>query len=981
MYERNDPGKRRGERGFTLIEALVSVVVMSLLVLLVVTMFQSSNKMTRKATVQGDSQQSARVAVDMITRDLRSTGYDLDVANGQQAIVYASPWDIIFNANVNPSQDDAMAPGTPEAIDIALAPATVPPGGPLYSPTATFTSGAETIRFTLDSSGDGVLDANDLDDDAEEATPNPRDFVLLKEIYGAAGDGTNGGNGEPVAMVRGPVADQDGLLPTPLFQYWLDDDDDEATPEILWGDGNADGSLSQGEIAALTPVPNASLALITRSVITVTGEDSESDGKTDYRTRQMISSVAFRNYVRRTGVVTGFVFQDQDSDGNFDSDETPIANVTVRLSTGATETTNTNGRYVFDVAPGSYTVTELDPSGYTSTTPNTVAVAVGTGTTDIVSFGDRPGSGVGTIKCLVWNDRNSNGSFDGGDSPMEGVSITLHTGQTTVTDANGRADFSVPVGSYTVVESDPVGYASITPNAVEVVLTYDGDVQVATFGDIESAGTGTIEGLVYLDLDKDGVYDTGEPGISDVPVSVAGRDSTVTDGNGNFQFSVAAGLYDVVQYDLVGYSSSTPNVQRVLVQVDSTVAVEYGDIYDTSLNFTVVTVGQTDRALSIASANLREDNKGDSDIILGTQVTAGSNNLHGWHNARKNSGTAITALFDANPSFSRNAGAPIPAMLTHDFNYDGVPDLLTGLDTNVSNNLKVWTTITSGGSAGQYGNSPSYQFITGNSSTVLSLAKIYWPGWSTPLFLVGTRTTAGYGNLEVWVDTGGGYLAHVWSSDIMYDAYGSLGEVSAIAVGDFNADGYSDIAIGQDNGSYAGRVSIFLADPTVTWSYRESAVLRPAGAALSLSAVDMAEDGDGDVDLLVGTSIALGAGHLELWHNERGAFGVADSLGMRTASDWLDADGEVLSMDTSFLDPDVFPDVITGIRTTSYAGALNVYRTFGYLPSSGSAWSHVGSGEVVTLTVDDFNIDGLADIAVGTRTAATTGELVVYFGQ
>jgi hypothetical protein len=215
----------------------------------------------------------------------------------------------------------------------------------------------------------------------------------------------------------------------------------------------------------------------------------------------------------------------------------------------------------------------------------------------------------------------------------------------------------------------------------------------------------------------------------------------------------------------------------------------------------------------------------------------------------------------------------------------------------------------------------------------------------------------------------------------MYDTYGSLGEVSAIAVGDFNADGYSDIAIGQDNGSYAGRVSIFLADPTVTWSYRESAVLRPAGAALSLSAVDMAEDGDGDVDLLVGTSIALGAGHLELWHNERGAFGVADSLGMRTASDWLDADGEVLSMDTAFLDPDVFPDVITGIRTTSYAGALNVYRTFGYLPSSGSAWSHVGSGEVVTLTVDDFNIDGLADIAVGTRTAATTGELVVYFGQ
>ncbi len=35
----------------------------------------------------------------------------------------------------------------------------------------------------------------------------------------------------------------------------------------------------------------------------------------------------------------------------------------------------------------------------------------------------------------------------------------------------------------------------------------------------------------------------------------------------------------------------------------------------------------------------------------------------------------------------------------------------------------------------------------------------------------------------------------------------------------------------------------------------------------------------------------------------------------------------------------------------------------------------------MTLTLDDFNLDGLEDIAVGTRTALSTGELVVYFGQ
>jgi hypothetical protein len=97
--------------------------------------------------------------------------------------------------------------------------------------------------------------------------------------------------------------------------------------------------------------------------------------------------------------------------------------------------------------------------------------------------------------------------------------------------------------------------------------------------------------------------------------------------------------------------------------------------------------------------------------------------------------------------------------------------------------------------------------------------------------------------------------------------------------------------------------------------------------------------------------------------------------------DWIDAGGEVLSLGTALLDPDVFPDVIAGLRTTTYAGALHVYKGTGFLPSSGTAWSHSGSGEVVTLAVDDFNIDGRPDVAVGTRTAASTGALVVYFGQ
>lgn len=976
---------RRGGAGFTAIEAMISVAVMGLLVLIAVTMFQTSNKISRKASEQGDLTQVSRVAMDMLTRDLRAAGYGLDVGGGQQALVFAAPWDIVFNGNVTPTTDDPTNPGFPRAIDLARVPATIPPaGGAIYTPTSSFSTGAETIRFTLDSSGDGAVSAADQGDDAEEATANPRDFVLRKEIYGAATDGTNGGSGETVGMVRGPLADTDGTLPTPLFQYWLDDDNDISTPEVLWGDADSDGALSQAEIAALTPVPAASLALVTRTIVTVTAEDGSPDATGDFRTRVLSSSVGFRNMIRRTGVITGIVFQDEDADGEYDVDtEVPIPNVTVRLSTGTATTTNTSGRYVFDTPPGTYTVTELDPSGYASTTSNAVSISIGSGETGVVNFGDRPASGVGTITGKVYEDVNANGVDDDGIA-LADVIVTLHTGQVDTTDVSGVYSFIVPVGSYTVVEADPDGYGSTTPNAVDVLLTADGETQQADFGDIVADASGTIEGTVFLDANDDGILDPGENGIADVPVTVVGVDSTVTDGNGLYSFTVPVGRHDVYEYDLPGFSSSTPNlVRHLLVEADSTVIVDFGDIADTDVNFTVVVVGTADRALSVVSADLQEDNKGDSDIILGTQLTSGGTNLHGWHNQRKNSGTAITALFDATPSYSRSTGYSIPAMLAEDFSLDGVPDVLVGLDSNVGNNLQVWTTLTSGATKGMPGNTPTSLYSTTSGSSVLCLARAEWPGWARPVILVGTETASGGGRVEVWVDSGGGSLAHVTTSDILYDGVGALNRVTALAVGNLNGDAYPDLVVGEDQGGYQGRVAVYMGSSSFTWAFDHSGDLDPSGAVLSLACVDMREDGDGDDDILAGTSIASGAGHVDLWTNDEGNFGTPDTSGTggRIVSDWVDAGGEVMSMGTALLDPDVFPDVIAGIRTGTYSGELHVYRGTGYLPSTGADWANTGSGEIVTLTVDDFDIDGLLDIAVGTRTAASTGELVVYFGQ
>ena len=59
--------------------------------------------------------------------------------------------------------------------------------------------------------------------------------------------------------------------------------------------------------------------------------------------------------------------------------------------------------------------------------------------------------------------------------------------------------------------------------------------------DCEVEGPAQLSGRIYNDLNGDGVDDAGEPGIAGVDV-IAGAASAVTDGNGNYSLTVAAGL-------------------------------------------------------------------------------------------------------------------------------------------------------------------------------------------------------------------------------------------------------------------------------------------------------------------------------------------------------------------------------------------------------------------------------------------------------
>jgi len=73
--------------------------------------------------------------------------------------------------------------------------------------------------------------------------------------------------------------------------------------------------------------------------------------------------------------------------------------------------------------------------------------------------------------------------------------------------------------------------------------------------------------------------------------------------------------------------------------------------------------------------------------------------------------------------------------------------------------------------------------------------------------------------------------------------------------------------------------------------------------------------------------------------------------------------------------------LVVGTRSALYSGTVLLYRAYGYLPSSPAQISGLNVGEVITMTNADYNKDGAPDLAVGTRTSATSGKVVIYFNQ
>jgi protocatechuate 3,4-dioxygenase beta subunit len=234
------------------------------------------------------------------------------------------------------------------------------------------------------------------------------------------------------------------------------------------------------------------------------------------------------------------VFLDKDSNGIQDPTDAPIGGVIVKLYTNgadglpgtaddvlvATDTTDANGNYLFTNLPASKDVTTNYNVGF------------------IRPAGFAPTTQVGA------GDNQNNTNSDMNTTPVTGSPNEFRTGSINL--ASGENDSTIDAGFKEPLKA-------------------------------------SIGNRVWLDEDKDGIQDAGEPGVAGVTVSLLNASgnviaTTITDGSGNYKFTnLEPGQYGLAFTPPVDYDftiRTTPlvsdNQNDVNSDVNNTVGATYG---------------------------------------------------------------------------------------------------------------------------------------------------------------------------------------------------------------------------------------------------------------------------------------------------------------------------------------------------------------------------------------------------------------------
>jgi prepilin-type N-terminal cleavage/methylation domain-containing protein len=999
---------KRREAGFSMVELMITLTVFALVVAAVMVVMATSTRSKQATEGLVEAQQSGRAVLDIMSRDIRCAGYgvDKDNATPQPAFAYVDSEEIMIYANEQPAPLVLQNPitgvyasatmgnsgGNFAIPDTSSIQAPSPTGTPLpplltgaYALTTKWRTGAELIRYTLDLNDDGQVTSDDQNSaiatDAQR-TENPNDFLLVRRVYGDKSGstptvGNNGGAIEKVGLVRKPG----GTIPYMFTVYF-------GTDPTPWDWHNG-------------PVPASQLNKISRITVNVVTESRSPDKNGHYAQAQMSTEVNSLRNVPEAGntyyTCDGYVFRDNNGNLIKDAGDVGIPGVVVRLGTAGVAQTNSIGYFNMQVAPGKYTLKQTVPAGYGAEAPDSFVC-------DFIAnpgpihhdFADTARTG-GWLTANVYVDANGNHVKDAGEQGLDHGTITAG-GQSTISDGTGTAMLFLAPGSYSVNCAPPDSYTVTSPNPVSITMT-NGGTASASFG-LQAGVTGRIQGMIYKDLNKNGVYDAGEPGIVNAWVAVTTNNGAnvagyaYTDNNGNYSIDITANdpphttPYQITfQLPTNYYATTTTMINNVYVQVGQTLT---GNNFGVN-NFQVISL-TADRVLSLGSAELMEkdwngsDNAYDTkshkdiDLVLGSEWVSNPN-ISVWFNQYPN-----TPLFNPTPSYQVNAQSSALSMAIGRLNPLGTeprrPDVVTGLKSYAAGNIAVWLTQNTSGNFGYLPAAPLY-YKTQDNGDVNSVVLGNMDAGTTVDMVVGTRTTDNTGTIEVWTNNGAGIFTRqeTYPTGGGFSA-GSLGQVKSMVLGDLDGDGDSDLVVVTRTGYLTGKLHIVQRNGNANggrFNLVHTYDLTGEGNAVVLTDVD----GDGHPDIIVGTHSGSNAGNLEYWHNDGGLSFSKTKV--------VAAPGIVLSLATADYGGLSRADLAVGWQTseTSNNGGVLIYiLDSGTLPATGNdPSSGVGDNYMTpAMTVNNFNYGDnplatgtqSADLAVAQKPTTTTGQVVIF---
>lgn len=973
--------KPRRDGGFTLVELMITVLLLAVVVISLTTVMWSASR-SKTMTANGiEASEAGRVAIDMLARDLRSAGYgaDRDNATPQRPIAYVDSLQVLINENLQPWPDTYGSPAQPLAYDPAKTPQPRPFVATEWTPPTQYAGGAETVRWTLDLTDDGAVNSDDqADPNAVDAqrTPNPDDFELVREVYGDNAGGSNGGAVQRVALVRRPGTGGIG----PMFTVYLKG---QTTP-WNWSDG---------------PVPANQLANIERIAVSITAPSGKKDWRGRYAQSTYRTQVSSMRNVPNSSdeyTVEGYVYVDSLPVNNFkDMGESPVPGA--RISIGLISTmTSASGYYNLRVPAGIHVIKQTPPPGYVNVNvPDTLSINVPPGGTRNFADQHLPG---GRVRAFVFLDANNNGLQDVGEGGMQNVRVNLKPGiQYQYTNADGFTPaMFANVGACSLAVVPPDSFIVTTANPVPLSIV-DGDTLTRTFG-VCKPQVGTVSGKVFRDANRNGTYETGETGIEGVWVGVTTDGGLTvqghanTDGNGNYSISVPANdpprtaPYAVMVTPPTGYYPTGPtSIGGLYLQSGQTLS----DRNFGMSSFTMIIL-QANRVLSLANGDLvendwngshTENRHGDGDIVLGSD-TGGTDQVSTWFNRY-----ASTPLFATTPDYTRSAPGAVMAMSLDYLDVNAPlnrPDLVTGCKAATPGNFFVWWCQNTSGNEGYFPVSYSQAYKTQDQGDVQAVLTADLNGGTYPDILVGTRSpTAFTGSIELWTNsnTASPTFARTEVYPGAFLSAGSIGEVTAMVMGDLDGDGLGDLIVGSKRAT-GGQIYFFrnqgkASTPhfqlVTSWAFSNEPI-----TALAITDVN----GDGLLDLVAGSQTTADGGHLWQMNNGPGwSFALVRVI---------NAPGIVTSIVAADLGGISRKDLAVGWHgsSTGYVGGVRIYYLdAGILPPTGIDPS---AGQlqnwVPALTSGDFNYGSnpvasppyLTDLAAGAKISANTGAVMVF---